>query len=534
MSTSLPITPLQIPDLQAGMAYLAELSLANPMVAERQFMNFLDALLECPPEPAVLLALLEQARVPICFVEEEMARRYHNKPLVLGDDEENCFQQVVMAWQKMSKAYALCARLEAPDTQNPQHQAMMALILQRCLYYTGMVILEHYRARRELPVGIWLDLHAFYATAEEWGVADSPVDDTLECAQQPTHCTAAYVALLLIDLANPYSVSVRNLNLIRRWAAMWAPLVSLHRLTCDLELPPFLAELTVDAPLHPSALIEQPGLDARRLDTTRLGLQISQMLGGLHQHVSPSQLGLGEETGEHVMKLLEHLARPWTQQASARKFRRFPAQGEARVVAGFAGMHYVIAGAVFEQPESSYAYSRGAYDELFTFRERVDPRHALEIKPAPSFLVEDWSVINHSATGFRMVREHAGQKIAHSQLLAVRPHDGEEFLLSFVTWLMQERNGELLVGVQNLPGMPVAVGVRLAVDKGKVSDGFVRGFVLPAVTAIKEHGSIVLPAGMYQASRDLEVYSGKKTGLVRMQHILQRGVDFDRISYLPL
>jgi hypothetical protein len=216
MDTTFNDMPLEISDLRSGTDYLAQLSLANPMVAERQLMRFLDTLLQTPPEPSVLLALLEQARAPLCFVEEEMARRYHNRALPLGDEEESYFQQVVTAWRKMGKAYALCASLEQPDTANPQYVTLVATILHRCLYYTGMVILEHYRARRELPPGIWLDLHGYYETAEEWGVAYTPVEDVLESSLQATHCAAAYITLLLIEIASPYSNSVRNLNLIRR------------------------------------------------------------------------------------------------------------------------------------------------------------------------------------------------------------------------------------------------------------------------------------------------------------------------------
>ena len=237
MNTSAKELPLDVPDLRTGMDFLSQLPLANPVVAERQLIRFLDGLLIAPPDPGVLLALLEQARAPLCFVEEEMARRYHNKSLPLSDEEESYFQQVVMAWRKMGKAYALCARLEEPDAQNAQYVALVATILHRCLYYTGMVILEHYRARRELPPGIWLDLHGFYESAEEWGVAYTPVEDVLESSLQATHCAAAYTTLLLIDIASPYSNSVRNLNLIRRWAGMWAPLVSVHKLNDDFEVP---------------------------------------------------------------------------------------------------------------------------------------------------------------------------------------------------------------------------------------------------------------------------------------------------------
>ena len=95
-----------------------------------------------------MLALLEKARAPICFVEGEMAKIYHNKPLVLNKQEEASFQQVLSAWQKLLKAYALCVQLEKPAADNTQQVSLMASILHRCIYYTGMIILEHYRAWR--------------------------------------------------------------------------------------------------------------------------------------------------------------------------------------------------------------------------------------------------------------------------------------------------------------------------------------------------------------------------------------------------
>jgi len=526
-------TPLSIPDLPTGTAFLAKLVLANPVIAEKQLMQFLDALLNEPPDAGTLFALLEQARAPLCFVEEEMARRYHNKALILEGVEESCFQQVVTAWRKMSKAYALCARLQEPDADNPEYTSLMATILHRCLYYTGTDILEHYRARRELPPGIWLDFHGFYETAEEWGVAYLPVQDALESTLQATHCAAAYVTLLLIDIASPYSKSVRNLNLIRRWAGMWAPLVSIHPLESDLEVPPYVVALMKDAPLHPSANNDKLGADVRRLETTRLGLQINHMLSQLHQRITPSQLGLGEETSEHVIQLLEHLLRPWTQSSHPRRFRRFEAEGTARVAVGFEAMHYFVSGRAFIQPDSAQTYSRGEFDQLFTFRDQADPAQSLTIKPHINYPIDDWSVINHSANGFRLARSNAGQKLAHGELMAVCPHDGDHFLLVQASWLMQEQSGGLIAGVSTLPGLPTGIGVRPAAPSS-AGERYVQAFMLPPLPAIKEEGSLVLPVGLYHASRLLEVVSGSETFLLRMNHVLQRGTDFDRVSYQPV
>lgn len=525
---------LRILDLQSGLNYLAGVTLTNPLAAEQQLMHFIDALLAAPPDTETMLALLEKARAPICFVEGEMAKIYHNKPLVLNKQEEASFQQVLSAWQKLLKAYALCVQLEKPAADNTQQVSLMASILHRCIYYTGMIILEHYRARRELPRGIWLEMHGFYETAEEWGLAYTPVEDSLENSFQSTHCAAAYATMLLIDVASPYTNSVRDLNLIRRWASMWAPLISIHQLDDDLEIPPYIVELFKDSPLHPSALVEVPDSYARRLDTTRLGLQITHMLSQLRQRISPSQLGLGEETSGHIIQLLERLSRPWTQSASPRKFRRFASEGVARVAVGFEAMYFYLTGKELQQNSSANSYSRSEVEQLFTFGERVNPGLGLNINPEQSHLIENWSVINHSASGFRLGSNDSAQKIRHGQLMAICPHDGERFLLAQATWLMQEASGGMILGVATLPGLPVGVGICLTSGNGPSGHRRIPAFLLPPVPVFKEEASLVLPSGTYQSMGILDLFGADRNWQLRMTHIIQHGTDFDRIGYQTL
>ncbi len=522
---------LSFPDIPSGSAYLARLPLANPAASEQQLLQFLEALLADPPPADTLLSLLEQARVPLCFVEEEMARRYHNKPLPLGKEERSNFELVLSAWELMRNAYERCAQMAEPMAKDPQFFGLVATVLHRCIYYAGMVILEHYRARRELPAGVWADLHGYFAKAEEWGVSCMPIEDGLENNLQSTHCAAAYVTLLLIDVASPYSNSVRNLNLIRRWAGMWAPLVSVHEVSDDLEAPPYIIELQKDSPLHATNTNENIGVDARGLDTSRLGLQISHMQSQLRQRLTPSQLGLGEETSSYVLGLLEHLARPWTQAASPRRFRRFAAVGKARIAVSFEAIHFYVSGADFVQSDAASAYSRGDFDKLFTFRDNANPNAALALRASQDYPVDEWAVINHSANGFRLARTVAGQKIAHSQLLSICPHDGDTFLLAQASWLMEESDSSLLLGISVLPGSPKGIAARQhdPLEPGRFR--FMRAFLLPPVSAIDEEASLVLPKNIYQASQIMDLQSEAQTFSVRLKRILLRGVDFDRVSF---
>jgi hypothetical protein len=524
-----PFPVLAFPDVEAGAGYLSRLPLANPAAAEQQIIQFLDSLLAAPPEQSDLLALLEQLRVPMAYVEEEMGRRYHNKPVVLGDVEERCFQQVLSAWCKLGKAYALCLE-PGPAPAGAEDASQVALVLHRRLHCSGMVILEHYRARRELPAGLWREFHGHYHAAEQWGVATTPVPDGIDGDGPATHCTAAYVTLLLIDVASPYSQNVRDINLIRRWATRWAPLVSVHRLEGEGRMPPYLIELGKDTGLHPAGKNHSAVADHRGLDTSRIAREIDRTLGQLREKIPPSRLGLGEEAPGLVSGLLEQLSRPWSQLAVPRKFRRFAASGTARVCLGFEAMHFAVTGRAFEQPEAAGTYFRGELHSLFNFRGTIVPNQRPTIRSQDDFPVDQWEVINHSANGFRLARSSVGQKMSHGQLLALCPHDGGRYLLAQNCWLMQEREGGLVAGVSVLPGLPTGVAVRINDDGRGGNRPFVRGFLMSPVPNVAEKGSIVLPTGTYQASRVYDIYADG-FWQIRLKNILQRGTDFERVSF---
>lgn len=519
------------PDLQSGLRIISRLPLADPQLAGSELGNLLDSLLQNPPPPNVYLNLLEQMRMPLCLIEEERARSFVNKPLPLSETEESCFQQVIATWHKVASAYAHCARTDtAPESAERSFRD--ALILQRCIYYTGLVVVEHQRARRELPRGLWLELHAHFAAAERKGVATLSVPDTLDPLGRSSHCTAAYIGLLLSEQAGPYSLSIRDQTLVRRWANNWAPLVSLHPAVPGEPLPPHVIDLTQDIGLCPSASSLQTE-QLRRIDTSRLSLQLSQIRKQLNQKISPAQTGLGEGcTAGQCKRLLAHLSTPWAQAQASRKFRRHASTGIARVCIGFDEMHYYIFGQEFAQPDHDSRYSRLEFENLFSFPSMVEPGQELQVRQGQlGFSIDQWEVVNQSATGFRLMRRIAGKKIAHGQLLAICPHDGVSFLLAHVTWLMQEQGGGLIAGISALPGIPQAVAIRPLGQAAAHNELYSRAFTLPAVPAIGAEQSLVIPQGWYRPGRIVEVRSDAVTR-VKLLHVLEDGADFERVSYI--
>jgi hypothetical protein len=521
-----------ISDLKTGMEIVDRLPLSDPSAAIRNLARILDDLLAAPPEHQTFFRLLEHMLPPIATVAEESSRRYINKPVPLGDAEDAVFREVAQLWQKTAKAYARCAEKASPETEASQAEHL-ATLLHRCIHFTGMTILEHHRARREVQWGLWLDLHGHYGTAEELGVATREIPDIFEGRTGKTHCTAAYLAFVLCDMAGGYGLSVRDQRLVRRWATAWSQMIRLYPAVVGGTLPLFAIDLMQDVALRPSSeclRIDQ----VRCLDTSRLAAHISQVRQMLRQRVPPAEIGLGENcTRQQCTHLLSHLARQWSQGRAARKFRRHATSGVIQICAGFEEMHYFISGKKFQQPGSASVYSRDVFERTFSLRFQENPQQTQQIQPeetAAPYTADTWEMVNQSANGFRLIRNVEGRKIAHGQLLALRPRDSERFLFAQATWLMQESHGGLITGLKALPGLPQAICARPAVPMGQPLEMYHRAFLLPALATTGAQPSLVLPAGWFRPRMSIEVFTDKAWH-ASLKEVLDSGPDFERVSF---
>jgi hypothetical protein len=517
-------------DAQQCLSLLANLPLTNVPVAHDTLSTLIGAMQNLPPPAAKYLEVLEAVRAPLAFVQGQLAERYSQKPLPPLGSEDETLRRVVVLWQAMARSYRQVAKLAGGAAADLQRSA---IISHRCIHYSGKVIIEYFRARRELPRGVWSDLHGYYSAAEQAGIAATPAREPLNEDTQIESCAAAYAAILLVDLANPFGRSPRELNWICRWAQLFA---SLTRITSSSESDPprmYGVDLLLDRGLR---LLEQqgPGENLRRLDTSQMAQEIQRILHQLKRKVAPKALGLGEDCQEPASgRLLLQLFRPWCLLASGRRFPRRSAAGLAQLCRGFDSIHYYITGGEFTQPDHVRVYSREDFDAIVTFRYQVDPSQPLHVHAAQmGFVLENWQVVDQSVSGFRLQCSEPGGRIEYGDLAGLRPPDGGGFLLCRVSWLMYEGTGSLFAGVYVLPGLPQGIGARPRGLSVPPSEPYVRAFLLPAVPALKEQPSLVLPRGWYRPERLIEIYTDRPVE-VRLSELLTQGSNFDRVSFAP-
>ena len=514
---------------------LQSVPLTNLDLARDVLVRVIRGMLATPPAPLAHLEVLEQARPSVSFVTGELARRYAFQPLPPALQEQDLLLQVVSLLQAMAHSYSEVAN-RGGDLATIQSR--LALICQRCIHYSGRAILEHFRARREIPPGLWIDLHGYYATAEEWNIAAVRVVEPLNELHAAESCQDAYSTILLVDLANPYSRLPREFIWVLRWASLFAQETSIVPPTGSAEESKcYGVDLMLDNGLRPLTMLAHSAT-LHRFDGSKLAPRVQQLILKLREGEKPTDLGLGDDiVMPQGARLLLQLYRPWCHAAATRRYQRRVGGGTAQLSLGLDAIHYHTSGEEFVQPEPTRNYTRAQVDSILTFGERVEGGEKLQLRAAQiGFGLETWDVVNQSVAGFRLRYESAesrmGSRIENNQLVGVFPPDGECMLLGHVSWTMYESSGALMIGIALLPGTPETLAARqVGVNVGSTSNPYSRAFVLPAVAALKEPNSLIVPRGWYQKDRVLELYIDHPVR-ARLGALLFQGVDFERVAYV--
>ncbi len=517
---------------------LQRLDLDEIDATHTSLMEMVTGLLAAPPAPNQHLEVLETARPIVATTQARLAVRYTAHPLPPDSAENATLDRVVGLWRTLSRSYAHLTRTDAHGVLEDQR----ALLAQRRIHYAGQALLEYFRAHRAIPAGYWAEVHECYADAERIGVAQIRVSDPLNEVWKAQSTVEAHIAILLIDLGNPYGRTERELTWICRWAQRFAPYCNLHGETEDRKPTVYSLDLATDHGLRPL------GLQARttglyRFNSSKLAGQIQAVLTQFKQGMKPASLGLGNDCPvDDCAHLLLSLYRPWGQASAGRRFPRRGSKGTVELCGDWLAIGFHVHGKVFEQPRTYATGSKLDQDiALLTLGERApeanDPAAAqmnrLREAERFGFVCEQWELLDQSVGGFRMQRQPSAERLEHRQLVGLRPQDGDRFLLGQVSWLMYRTDGSLEIGVHVLTGVPQRLSARpVALRSAQQRELYQPVFLLPPTPALKEPASLVLPAGWFEHNRVLEIHDGKEVSdQIRLDKLLLKGENFEQVSF---
>ncbi|MEO6565321.1 MAG: hypothetical protein ABIO63_04745, partial [Casimicrobiaceae bacterium] len=261
--------------------------------------------------PRERATIAEVMRDQVAHLHTELARRYAGKPLPASDRENEAAEQALALWQLLWEQYSACLKplLEG----DVDLQGVKAKLLQRGLYVGKQLVIVYGLARRVPPASLWEELHAYYRLAELLDCAVTAVSDDLQPHAVGISCYSTYCHALLLGVADPCSLSVRQIELTDRWLGQWARKVFPYPQQRETEGPVMLMDLDSSVGASLAAVAPRDPAPSLRFGYPgKLATSVRGRLKRLATGASPAELQLGHDTSaEGSVALLTHLDSRW-------------------------------------------------------------------------------------------------------------------------------------------------------------------------------------------------------------------------------
>ena len=482
------------------------------------------------------LALLADAQLPtreratiaeilrdqVSHLHTELARRYAGKSQPEGDRERESIDQAVALWHALWAQYSAC--LKPLLERDPDLEGVKPKILQRGLFVGKQLILVHGLAHRAMPPETWQELHAYYRLAEMLDCAVAAVTDDLIPHGVGTSCYSTYSHALLLGLAEPAGMTVRQIELADRWLGQWSRKLFPYArprdedgavVVIDLDSTAGAAVMPVAPTSPPPAMrFGYPG----KLSTSVRG-RLKRLAGG----ASPAELQLGQDVStEQCVALLSHLEARWCHVA------RIAVDGEETdldlATGGMLAAFFRVGGRTFERKEPTTRTFNSAqhlktlaalthYDRYKEEAERDWPWERWHGR----YALRDATLRHSSASHYRW---------ALDQLVVVR--DGERLRLGWASRVVREGSGEIALTVKLWTGSPRALTLRP--QSGAYSDEPPIAGILLGETP-DDRPTLIMQPRAFTPGRLLRSIDGGLERRFRLTKLLHRGADFERVAY---
>jgi hypothetical protein len=485
-------------------------------------MTQLKALAATTLPPRERATLIEVLRDCALHLHAELARRYAGKPQPAAEREQEAAEQAIAMWQAFWEQYSMC--LKPMLEGDPELDGVKPKILQRGLFVGKQLVLVHGLARRLPPPSLWQELHAWYRLAEMLEATVQAVSDDSNPNAVGISCYSTYSHALLLALADPCSMTVRQIEIADRWLAQWARKVFPYAQQRETEGLLVVVDLEVGAG---AALVVSPPREPP--DSTRfcypgkLATSVRGRLKRLAQGASPSELALGHDLSvEQSITLLSHLDAHWYQ-------LRRRTEAETRTVelvgGGLPGAYFRIGGRTFDRKDPlgrlSYSNSQhlatlGALTDYDRYREEAERNWPWEHWQGRY----EWREASVSRVG------SAHHRWFLEQLVVLR--DDERIRVGVVTRVALGPNGQLAMDLKAWPGMPRAIAVR------PMASAYSEDPPLPLLELAEspeEPASVIVPSRTFAPGRVLRSMESGPERRFKLTKLILRGADFERVAY---
>ena len=514
---------LAFADADGAKRWLKSLLLTGVTPLYEAILGQLRALSNSDFSPRERATIAEMLREQVVHLHTELARRYAGKSQPGADRELDSAEQALALWQGLWEQYSACLKplLEG----DADLQGVKAKLLQRGLYVGKQLVLVNGLARRVTPGTLWQELHAYYRLAEMLDCTVAAVSDELQPQAVGMSCYSMYCHAVLLGLADPCAMSVRQIELTDRWLGQWARKIFPYAGPRDTEGPIIMVDLdsAVGAWVAGRALA-QATTGMRYSYPGKLATSVRGRLKRLASGSNPAELQLGHDTSvEGALALLAHLDARWYQ--VPRDDAAVP-RAELQISAGgVLAAYYRVGGRTFDRQDplgrmtfqgAQHLQTLGALTDYDRFKDEAER----------TWPWESWRG-QYESMEARLRRDDSTHYRWFLNQLVVARVDAQT-RLGYVSRVAFDAPSVLSISLKLWPGEPKTVALR-PISLAFAEELPVAGLIL-GVTR-EEPSSLILPPRTFNPGRLLRSGDAGPERKFRLTRLIWRGGDFERIAF---
>lgn len=509
--------------------WLDELPLLNAAETSRKLFSTLSLHNRIEYDAPLRLQLLELFRYPVSQLALEFTKQYIGLPLPLSEKHKALAEQNRQFQAEMANGYK---RIVLNLTEGGP-QPMQALAIQRAIRYLTGVLAVSYQTYSPYPPGTWKEIHALYAHAENLGLAEAGVEDSLNPAVSECSVSHAYKQALLLDFSDPYHLPPRMIDWAHQYLNRWAPLAQLSPATGTYNPT---CQFLIDQQNDQAGIVYSPGTAPedfqryRLLNTVELARQAHACLAQLNAGQTPPADGLpGNFFQECGQDLLRQLVSAWGVNPQ-RSFRRSPATGrQVEIAVGMDRINYWINGGKKFVVSSTFV---GPMPQRMAIVPENVKQKDLRI---PGRELSTWDVHDESAGGLALCK--SGQIRLHihvGDLLITRPPgEGNPWSVGVIRWVKSSGSSNIEIGIQHLAPSAEPVVIKTVNESGQESD-FLPALLLPEIKPLKQPQTLVTHRGAFKPEPGIFMDDGYTLFHIVPTRLIEASHSFEQFSFKVL
>ena len=545
-------------------AWVSELPLMNMGETSRQLYQFIQELNRFQVPTPQRFQLLEIVRPVVLHVCRALGKHYLNQALVLPDKARRVASLAQALQTHLAAGYKLTAVRGIRRLNERDGKSLVATSIHRAISAQTDNLVRSYQLYFPTPRHLWLELHQLFLLAEMNKLDRVEVADPDFASIETSTIKEAYGRALLLSTAKPNQLRQQEIALLYRATEEWSSLIDIKPAGADDDL--FVFDLQMDRPptyrTHASVAAE----NSRYIDSKELVAELSSVIGGQARQGFFVPEGIPDN-------LLVHLQQAWGALAE-RSFRRVGQTGPIDICLGLSALHSHLSGGMdFERmirggelqvlaqgaaenpflagrpkaaggPQDDDAWSKafdgGGHRMSEDMMDSIDIsgittrlQQAQDSQAGAKAALEHFTCqkINSSPGGYCLEWVGASPAALRTgELVGVRELGQNEWAIGVVRWVKQLAHQGAQFGAELLAPRATPAAAR-ALRKTGDAGNFMRALLLPAMHAIGQPATLLVPTVGFQAGGKADMVAGNESQRVTLHRKVNGTASFGQYEF---